>query len=171
MTALRVEIPGLRLVSEANQRGSWHRGAERASRQRDVVALVLRRLAPIAPPCEVRVIRVAPRALDDDNLARACKAVRDAVARWLGVDDGDALVSWRVGQARGRSYGVRVLVRAWRLDGACARVCDDGELTRVDVVLDASERARLAANLTGPSPAVSVSVDGLRLTVHSMRTP
>ncbi len=171
MTALRVELPGLRLVSEANQRGSWHRGAGRAARQRSVVALRLRRMKPIAPPCEVRVIRIAPRALDDDNLARACKAVRDEVARWLGVDDGDTRVSWRVGQVRGRSYGVRVLVRAWRVDTACARVCDEGELTRVDLVLDANERARLAANLTGPSPEVSVAVEGLHLTVHTARTP
>jgi len=35
----------------------------------------------------VRLYRLAPKALDDDNLASALKAARDAVAHWLAVDD------------------------------------------------------------------------------------
>ncbi len=35
----------------------------------------------------VRLYRLAPKPLDDDNLASSLKAARDAVARWLAVDD------------------------------------------------------------------------------------
>lgn len=35
----------------------------------------------------VRLTRLAPKTLDDDNLASALKAARDAVAQWLAVDD------------------------------------------------------------------------------------
>lgn len=35
----------------------------------------------------VRLYRLAPSALDDDNLASALKAARDAVAHWLAIDD------------------------------------------------------------------------------------
>ena len=173
MSPLRVEIPGLRLVSEANQRGSWHRGARRASSQRDVVALVLRRHRPVAPPCEVRVVRVAPRDLDDDNLARACKAVRDEVSRWLGVDDRDRRVTWRVGQIKGRvrQYAVRIVVRAWRLDTVGARVRTEGEDTLVDVVLGRTQREELARALATETAEVSMAIQGFRLTVFTARTP
>jgi hypothetical protein len=35
----------------------------------------------------VRLTRLSPRDLDDDNLASALKSSRDAIAEWLGVDD------------------------------------------------------------------------------------
>jgi len=35
----------------------------------------------------VRLYRLAPAALDDDNLASSLKAARDAVAQWLAIDD------------------------------------------------------------------------------------
>lgn len=35
----------------------------------------------------VRLTRLAPAMLDDDNLASSLKAARDAFAEWLGVDD------------------------------------------------------------------------------------
>ena len=171
MSSVRVEIPGLRLVSEANQRGSWHRGAGRAASQRAVVALALRRHRPVAVPCDVRVVRVAPRDLDDDNLARACKAVRDEVARWLGVDDRDPRVTWHVGQAKGRArqYGVRIVVRAWRPDQACARVRVEGEDTCVDLVLTVPQRVELTRALAADVPDVTFAHMGLRLTLSTAR--
>jgi hypothetical protein len=61
-------------------------------------------------PVEVRLTRVAPRKLDDDNLASACKGVRDEVAAMLGVDDGDErLVRFSYGQERGE-WGARIAV-------------------------------------------------------------
>lgn len=108
---LRLDIPGLQIKSEANQRGRWGAGAKRASKQRDVVAALLSGCARRAIPCEVRIVRVAPGRLDDDNLARACKAVRDEVAVWLGVDDGDPRISWVTAQEKSKTYGARIIYR------------------------------------------------------------
>ena len=42
--------------------------------------------------------RCAPRRLDSDNLASACKNARDGIAAALGVDDGDERIEWRYEQ-------------------------------------------------------------------------
>jgi hypothetical protein len=64
-------------------------------------------------PLVVTLTRIAPRTLDSDNVHGALKHVRDGVADWLGVDDGDARVTWEVGQERGaaQQYAVRVEIR------------------------------------------------------------
>ncbi len=159
-----VTIPGLRLVSEANARGSWHGGATRAARQRSIVALVFRTLR-CAVPCNVRIVRVAPLPLDDDNLARAAKAVRDELAEWLGVDDGDERVSWSVAQTKGgvREYAVRVIVRPWSPASPGLRIIRGVEGDEVSVVLTPFDRAMLAASLVTNGPA-SVDVGGSRVT-------
>lgn len=103
----------LRLASEANMRGSWKPGWRRGKAQRATTALVLRASScPPAPPVTVTLTRIAPRRMDGDNLQRACKAVRDGVADWLGIDDGSESITWRYGQEKGkpRQYGVRVEV-------------------------------------------------------------
>ncbi len=113
-----VTLP-LRLASEANARGSWHAGAARARLARAQVNAALRRAepGPLPLPVVVRITRVGPRRLDDDNLSRAAKALRDGVADWLGCDDGDPRVSWHYAQATSREYRVVVTVerRAWEM--------------------------------------------------------
>ena len=162
-----VTIPGLRLVSEANARGSWHGGASRAAKQRSVVALVFRTLR-CAIPCNVRIVRIAPSRLDDDNLARAAKAVRDQLAEWLGVDDRDERVSWTVAQAKGavREYAVRVIVRPWSPSEAGGRITRGAEVDDVAVVLTPEARESLTRGLmfAGVRPVV-VEVAGVRLTL------
>lgn len=61
-------------------------------------------------PLVVTLVRIAPRELDDDNLRGAFKAMRDAVAEWLGVDDADPRVEWAYGQKRAgpREYRVGI---------------------------------------------------------------
>lgn len=162
-----VTIPGLRLVSEANARGSWHGGASRAAQQRRTVALFFRSLR-CAVPCNVRIIRVAPSRLDDDNLARAAKAVRDQLAEWLGVDDRDERVSWTVAQTKGgvREYAVRVIVRPWSPSEAGGRITRGAEVDDVAVVLTPEARESLTRGLmfAGVRPVV-VEVAGVRLTI------
>lgn len=70
-------------------------------------------------PAMVIMTRIAPHKMDDDNLGGALKAVRDAVADWIGVDDGDDRVSWVPAQERGRpkEYAVRVEVHEHRRQG------------------------------------------------------
>lgn len=53
----------------------------------------------------VRVCLVAavPRRLDSDNLATAMKALQDAIASFLGIDDGDEdRIRWEYGQIETR---------------------------------------------------------------------
>jgi hypothetical protein len=107
-----VTIP-IHTVSEANAHTHWRVRQKRAKQQRSTVQVVLRATAtPPALPCSVTLTRIAPRALDDDNLAGALKHVRDGVADWLGINDRDARVSWACAQRRGaaRQYAVEVAI-------------------------------------------------------------
>jgi hypothetical protein len=94
-----------------NSREHFRARAKRVKAEREVVAWTLRHENVQKPPipCSVLLTRFAPsRGLDDDNLAGALKSVRDEVAAWLGVDDGDRdTVRYRYGQARG-AWAVRI---------------------------------------------------------------
>lgn len=46
----------------------------------------------------VSLIACRRRELDDDNNVGSMKPLRDAIAGWLGVDDGDKRVVWECGQ-------------------------------------------------------------------------
>jgi len=95
---LEVTIP-IVTVSEPNARGAWFARSRRARAQRLAVADALARHERPALPLRVTLTRIASRRLDSDNLAGALKSVRDAVSRWLDVDDGpDGPVSWCYGQ-------------------------------------------------------------------------
>lgn len=63
-------------------------------------------------PFEVTMTRVIPpggKTMDDDNLSISMKAIRDEVARILGVNDSMASpVEWRYQQSRGSGAGVTV---------------------------------------------------------------
>jgi hypothetical protein len=90
-------------VSEANQRDHHQVKGKRAARQRDALTAALRCLSvnPEEMPKRLRVTftRLASGTLDDDNLAGAFKACRDAVAAWLGVDDGPrGPITWAYAQ-------------------------------------------------------------------------
>lgn len=111
--SVSVPIPGLRL-SSLNVREHHMARARRVKAQRDLVTLVLRGTVAsymmALAPLEVTITRIGPRRLDDDNATGSAKAVRDAVAAVLGVDDRDDRVCWRVEQANG-PYGVLVAIR------------------------------------------------------------
>jgi hypothetical protein len=98
-------------VSESNTHEHWRKRQKRASRQRGLVSLVLRRLKP-RPPCTVTITRVSPRALDSDNIHGALKHVRDGVADAMGIDDRDPRVTWLVEQRKGatRERGVEIAI-------------------------------------------------------------
>ena len=52
-------------------------------------------------PLTVAITVVRPRRLDSDNAVGAAKHVRDAIAAWVGVDDGDLEYTWVYRQSRG----------------------------------------------------------------------
>ena len=94
-----VEIP-MTLPSVANKREHWGTKARRVKAQRACTALCLRangvgwRLAALTETQRlvVTLVRIAPRRLDDDNLRGAFKAVRDEVAAFFHIDDGDSRI-------------------------------------------------------------------------------
>jgi len=105
---VRFHIP-IRLPSLANTRMHWRAMASLKKKQRVATAICIRPLIdemPL-PPLFVTITRIGPRKLDDDNLAAACKYVRDQIAATVGVDDGSSQYTWRYEQRRGH-YGVDV---------------------------------------------------------------
>ena len=104
----------VRTVSEANSHEHWRYRQKRAKDQHWHVRVAL--VAGNAPwnwderrPFHIHLTRLATRKLDTDNLAGSLKHVRDAVAKFLGVDDGDEQkVTWSVGQEKAKGYSVRV---------------------------------------------------------------
>lgn len=103
-----IVIP-LRTVPGLNARENWRVKSKRVKKEREATAWSLVLTKRPALPCSVLLTRVAPSAgLDDDNLVGALKGVRDAVAKWIGVDDRKSLtVRYRYAQARG-PWGVAV---------------------------------------------------------------
>lgn len=109
-----VPIPGLRLGRGQNAREHHFTRARRVAHEKNVVTLVLRgtvaRTMLAVAPLAVTITRVAPgKGLDDDNATSSAKAVRDAIAGVLGIDDGDERVDWLVRQERG-PWGVRIRI-------------------------------------------------------------
>jgi hypothetical protein len=112
MGSCAVTIP-VRLVSESNAHEHWRSRQKRAKSQRATVAAVARSvLARPALPCVIRITRIAPKALDRNNLDGSAKHVVDGLADWLGIDDRDPRVAYVCEQERGAKgdYAVRVEV-------------------------------------------------------------
>lgn len=117
----------LRVVSEANERGHWSKKAKRAKVQRMTVGLVVgghvAHHGKPSLPCTVVLTRVAPSSgLDTDNLARSLKAVRDAVADAIGIDDRDPRVAWLYAQRRGKPKEWAVEIRIEPRVDECGQV-------------------------------------------------
>lgn len=114
--AVELALP-CRVVSEANTRGHWSVGLKRVKAQKEAFALAWMS-TPLMwfrpgwaigwfPMC-VTMIHYGPE-MDDDNLRRAFKAIRDKAAQVIGLDDGDPRVRWEYRQERGEP-GVRVRI-------------------------------------------------------------
>lgn len=79
---LTVTIP-LKVESSSNLREHWTAKHRREKNLRQAVKLFLGPQIKPPLPAIVELIRVAPRSLDEDNLAAAMKPAIDAVADWL----------------------------------------------------------------------------------------
>ncbi len=114
---IEVVCCSVELVSEANKGGKRKDKIARKTRVKECVTATLWRTGRMYgpellrkhAPLRVVITRMAPRSLDDDNAARAAKSVRDAVAAWLGVDDGNRkLVVWEVEQEKQKLPMVKI---------------------------------------------------------------
>ena len=104
------------LPSAANLREHWTAKHRRVKSQRQIVAAYIGGRPKLELPVVVTLERVAPRALDDDNLRGAFKAVRDQVATWLGVPDNDPRIRWDYAQRRGGVKECAVVVTVGRVE-------------------------------------------------------
>lgn len=96
----------VRLISEANAHEHWRARQKRAKAQREAARKAMGAdVRGPAPPYTITITRIGPRKLDSDNLAGSAKHVRDGVADWLGIDDGDERLTWLYAQ---RSEGAGV---------------------------------------------------------------
>lgn len=87
--------------SIANRRGHWAKHEPRRQGQQLVTAAAMRGCR-LVPPVRIGLVRVAPRALDDDNCVTSLKYVRDSIAAHFGVDDRhDDLLDFKYAQAAG----------------------------------------------------------------------
>jgi hypothetical protein len=106
---MRFSIP-IRLVSLANlSHRHWSGLARISSYHKRATYLCLYQLKHEIPPLPVvvKITRVGPRGMDNDNLASACKYVRDQIAKMIGVDDGSDQYTWQYEQRKG-DYEVEV---------------------------------------------------------------
>jgi hypothetical protein len=121
MTTIAIPIEGMRLGAGLNARTHWTARAKRAKTERAIVRVALRchrrpMLSGDTPPSTCTLTRIAPRALDDDNLAGAFKSIRDEVAAFFGVDDGlMGPIAWHYAQRKGepKQYGIEIKLD-WR---------------------------------------------------------
>jgi len=116
---LRGVLP-IRLPSTANLREHWATRAKRTKIHRmlgkNAARTLLRGLQDecVEDQIRVRLIRVAPKPLDDDNLASAFKGIRDGVADALCFDDGDPRLTWIYAQEKRSEYGIRIEIQSFR---------------------------------------------------------
>ena len=105
----------MRTVSTLNAREHWSARARRARFERQLAYFTLLGTRAKAPAGHVRVALTrlaAPRgrALDDDNLRGALKAVRDGVADFLQRPDNDPGIEWRYAQAKAALWAVSIRI-------------------------------------------------------------
>jgi hypothetical protein len=118
-----IELP-MRLVSELNMHEHYRLRMKRRRNQAAAVNLALMAAtwhAPVAcppsRPLDVQFTRVAPRSLDSDNLVSSFKAARDAIAKYLCIDDKSDLIDWlKPKQERGapKQYALKIEIRERR---------------------------------------------------------
>ncbi len=116
-TTTTIAIP-LKLGAALNARVHWTARAKRSKTERAIVGAALRHHPFTAEetPSTCTLVRVAPRALDDDNLAGAFKSIRDEVASFFDVDDGPkGPIAWHYAQRKGepKQYGIEIKLE-WR---------------------------------------------------------
>lgn len=110
---MRFTIP-IRLPSLNNARMNWRAMVALKAEQKAATKVFMtdhmNRTGEIIPdmPLLVMLTRIGPQQMDDDNLAGACKYVRDQIATIIGVDDGSSLYNWQYKQRLGKVYSVEV---------------------------------------------------------------
>lgn len=89
----------IKTVSEANFREHFMTKHRRKKQQQEDFVLLWRAARiTVTPPAVITFTRISVNRMDNDNLAGAFKHIRDALAREIGIDDGDPSIEWRYRQ-------------------------------------------------------------------------
>lgn len=109
---LTVRVPQLLPPSpNTTRREHWSARSRRVKREKSAVRLVLSQYTPpTTGTLHVTLTRCSPRLLDIDNAWASMKAPIDATAEWLGVDDNDPRLEWRVEQRKVKRADVGVII-------------------------------------------------------------
>jgi len=103
-------------ISEANTSEHWTKKSARHKKQKNIVRLhYLKVKEHISLPCNMNVIRLAPRKLDFDNLTISLKWIVDCLCEELtgnyiaGRADADPRISITYDQEASKEYGVKII--------------------------------------------------------------
>lgn len=118
-----LNIP-IKLISEANTgfslinpKMTWVRLKKRKETQKNAIYKHwMISSKNVTLPCHIKLTRIAPRSLDDDNLAYAFKHCRDIISDLvkpgfrLGLADNQGDISFEYDQEKGlpKQYGIRI---------------------------------------------------------------
>jgi len=101
------KIP-IRIVSSANLKEHWAKKYAREKKQKETIGLFVKPLLDkISLPVNITLRRIAPRALDDDNLSYSLKAHRDYICSLIipglapGRADGNGVIKIVYEQEKG----------------------------------------------------------------------
>jgi hypothetical protein len=107
---ITAQVP-VKLVNGLNTREHHMARHRRAVVQRSAAKLALYKACKlidfVGEPVTITITRRGGRRMDDDGLTASAKHVRDGVADWLGIDDGDPRLTWVVkqdGAPRGKHW-------------------------------------------------------------------
>jgi hypothetical protein len=107
----------LKTVSESNSSEHWSKKAKRHKNQKKAIWFeLLTKKSGIQLPCIIKLSRVAPRLLDDDNLVSSFKWIRDAIAEEItgiqiaGRADDTPMIKWQYAQEKGlpKEYAIKI---------------------------------------------------------------
>lgn len=115
MKEITWKIP-IRLVSESNRTGEhWSVKSKRHRTQQLQVKAEMKGIDKLVDfPCEIVMVRLSPRMLDDDNLVGAFKHIRDQIADCIlpgqakGRADGDLRLTWKYEQEKSKEKFVKI---------------------------------------------------------------
>lgn len=99
------------VVSEANKREHWATVANRKKNQAMIMDAYLRGVTLPPLPVTVRMVRLAGRLMDSDNLSGSFKKCRDFLAAMYGVDDGPGgPIEWETDQRIEPRDGIEIRI-------------------------------------------------------------
>lgn len=107
----------IKTISESNSSEHWSKKHKRHKTQKLCIRLFFNQQnLKIIPPCSIKLVRVSPRILDDDNLVSAFKWIRDAIAEQIhpglapGRADDDEKITWIYKQEKGKLQGIKIIL-------------------------------------------------------------